>query len=340
MSVTVTAQISGQEVVDSTLSYCYLYEPLRVYIAPTDLTVSKVYIDITLKDLYSVLDIEYEKYAEFDISPSVGSTMAPGITVDLMKIAQQVTDTNVYRFPNVDEIASSVEGNKSIYPVYWYIFKIYSDAAPTSPYRVYKMPIMGGRDYETFVPTVDALTPITEFEYYGLDIDELEARWSGVSLVQASLGSVGQVPSITEKTNSGNPPCGGFLIWKSRMGGWMFWGFKIQTRTFKKKYKGRLDVDMFESFDETNGDPYVPVDYTNIEMSYTRTLKALGLSSDELLAVSGIHASPAIYYQESGANNLELMRLSSFSAPISTLSNGGDFTVTLKSISRTSQITI
>ena len=50
-------------------------------------------------------------------------------------------------------------------------------------------------------------------------------------------------------------------------------------------------------------------------------------------------ASPAVYLMRSPDSALELMRVTSASAPINNLSNGGDFSVSLKSISQSSHKT-
>jgi hypothetical protein len=110
----------------------------------------------------------------------------------------------------------------------------------------------------------------------------------------------------------------------------------IQRKTFNPTYEGNLSVGMFESTNEAGGDIYIPVDYTSVMSSYSLELKALSLSKPELAAVSGIATSPAVYFVDQISGRFELMRVSSFSAPFSNLANGGDFTVSLSSISRTS----
>jgi len=336
MAITVTAQISGQ-VASSTYTYCYLYEPMRVFLEESEPTATKFFIDVTQYSSGSgVPETPLLQYAIYDINPGVG------ITVDLMKITQQINDANAYKFSSVDDVATGANGYKSVITDYKYKFDIYTDVTPT-PIVVRKLPLIGNRDLEQFTAAVTTSSPVNEFEYYGLDTTELESRWIGVSLLQTAFTDPtlsNARPTLTKVTNAGVSPCGGFLVWKSRFGGWMFWGFKIQTRTFEKNYEKRLSTSMFESTADTAGDPYVPVNYTGINTSYGRTLKALGLSSEELLAVSGIHASPAVYYQRPGTVDLELMRMTSFSAPISTLASGGDFTVTLRSISKLNQLTM
>ena len=115
--------------------------------------------------------------------------------------------------------------------------------------------------------------------------------------------------------------------------------FNLKTRTFSKKYKGNLEVGMFDSTADINGNPYVGVDYTGIESSYDIMLKSLALSSAELLAVAGINAAPVVYYLEPGSEKIELMRTTSVTVPIDILANGGDFSVSLGNISKTSQQT-
>ena len=115
----------------------------------------------------------------------------------------------------------------------------------------------------------------------------------------------------------------------------MSWGFDIKTESEQLSYEGNLDSEMFESTAEEGGNPFIPTDYTKVTTSCSLNLKALSLSSLELQVVRGINFSPAVYYMRDNSGKLELMRLSSASVPISSLSNGGDFSVSLSSISKT-----
>jgi len=334
MAITINTQILGQEA-SANISYCYLYEPLRVSVLESNLTASKLYIDLEIISSESGSTVNtLLKYAEFDLNPGLP------LAFDLMKIARQHHNANLYRFGTIDNLVSN--GWKSVISEYRYKFHIYTDVSARS--TIYKLPIVGGRSLSHFTPSVLVSQPTNEFEYYGLDLIELRARWSGVSLIDISLKDLslsGDVrPTINKIVNSGEGPCGGFIIWKSRFGGWMFWGFDIATETHSGSYSGNLAVGMFESTAEIDGNPYIPVDYTEINISYSRTLKALSLNSKELKAVAGINASPAVYYVEPGTERLELMRLSSATTPISTLAAGGDFSVTLNNISKTPQKTI
>lgn len=332
MSVTINSQILGQEF-SSIASYCYLYEPLRVVISEDDLAAQKFYIDLEVidtSDNTSVIETLF-RYGDFDINPG------NSISVDLMKIARQRHDANVYKYSHIDDIVEDSIGWNSVVSKYIYNFKIYSDINQT-PISVKKIPIIGGRALKDFVPAVSQLTSITEYAQYGLTDS---GRWIGYPYIkyllkdptaQDASPNLGKSISITGKT-----PCGGMLLWKSRLGGWITWGMDIKTESQKHSYENNLEVGMFDSTLEIDGSPFVPVDYTGIETSYSISLKALSLTSDELKIASGINSSPAIYYMEDSSGRLELMRLSSASAPVSTLANGGDFSVSLSSISRTSQ---
>ena len=255
-----------------------------------------------------------------------------------MEMAQQYHKANVYKFGLASDFAS---GESSIVSEYMYLFSIYSDTS-TNPVLIRKVPILGGRDFENFDPIVLPTTPLTEAEKYGVD---LTGRWLGYPNITATLNDLvaGNVanPTITVFDEvSGCAPKGGFLIWKSALGGIMYWGMDIKKHKFSKKHIGRLDTSIYESTDKVSGGHiYKPMDYTGVATSVYLTLKALSLSSEELMAVAGINFSPAVFFlHENG--KLELMRVSRVSAPISSLANGGDFSVSLRSMGMVEQMTI
>ena len=126
--------------------------------------------------------------------------------------------------------------------------------------------------------------------------------------------------------------CGGYLIWKSRLGGWVSWAFDIKTESEEGVYGGELQSGYFESTLPIDGSPYVPVNYTNVGISYIKNMKDLSLTTNELDAVRGIVGSMAVYFVKED-ETLELMRVDSVDVPKSSLSNGGDFTIILRSIS-------
>jgi hypothetical protein len=333
MAITVNTVITGQQA-DVNLSYCYLYEPLKIRVIESDLIARKLYVDVLRYDgTTGVIFDSYSRYGEFDINPG------KGLVFDLMELAQQLHKADLYRYSNIQEF--NVPAKQSSLSIYTYDFRIYSDVTIDFP-NISKLPIIGGRDYSQFTAIVNQTTPLDEFGYYGLDKVELQRRWGSQFFYLMSLpditSGIPYIPIVTDSPG-GLTPCpaeGGFLYWKSRFGGWMFWGMDIQRKTFNPTYEGNLSVGMFESTNEAGGDIYIPVDYTSVMSSYSLELKALSLSKPELAAVSGIATSPAVYFVDQISGRFELMRVSSFSAPFSNLANGGDFTVSLSSISRTS----
>jgi len=338
MALTLTAEINGQDI-SAGQSYAYLYEPLRVNIEDSDLTAVKVYMDLQVWDISDSTQVEeIVKYAEFDINS--GSSFA----VDVMEIIRQHYDARVYKYSHIDEIAEDTKGWHSIVSKYSYICRFYNNVNELAKTGVNTHVIIGGRKFPNFVPAVPYTQNLTEYEVVGID-SEMKGRWNGwpniqAQLVDLSIGTDDRPTVSTFTPVSGDEACGGMVIWKSRLGGYMFWGFDIASETEQSRYKGSLEVGMFESTEETNGDAYVPVDYLEIETSYTINLKSIGLSRDELTAVRGIRNSPAVYYMREKTGELELMRLTSVSAPLPSNANGGDFSITLKSISRTSHKTV
>lgn len=331
MAVTVTALITGQEITPAT-TYCYLYEPLQVSILEDDLDATKIFVDLLVYDTVNNDLIKTKlQYAEFDLNPGLP------ITFDLMNLAKQYHNAGVYSFGDINDIVTT--GFESIVSRYKYTFRIYSELSATS--LISKLPIIGGRELGQFVATVDENQPLDEFDYYGVDKSDLIDRWGGSfsiasQLVDPTLANAKPIQSVVPGT--GKTPCGGYLFWKSRFGGWMFWGFEIKKRVRSGSYTGKkLDVGLFEA---KGGIPYIPVDYTGIETKYRTTLKSLSLSSNELEAVSGIYGSTAGYFMEAGSTKMELMRINSATVPLSSLSNGGDFSVVLESISTSNQKTI
>jgi hypothetical protein len=105
------------------------------------------------------------------------------------------------------------------------------------------------------------------------------------------------------------------------------------------KYSGNLEVDIFESTSDVNGHIYKPIDYTGVETTNMVQLKSLSLSSDELKVANRINYTPTAYYVTSDGK-MELMRISAVSAPLDSKSNGGDFSITLKSIGSLKQHTM
>lgn len=342
MAIIINPEISGQECT-SEITYSYLFEPLRIHVQETDILATKLLVEV---ERYSLSDktilVPFEdgsnslpRYVEIDLIPNIP------VAFDLSEVMQQLHKMSVYKIATIADIETSYE--ETIVSKYIYSFKFTTDATIV-PVLVKKLPIIGGRSFQQFIPTVNLNQPLNEFDFYGIDKDLLAQRWANyrfysTTLKDLTIGNDFQ-PNVTLIPQIGPlSPEGGVLYWKSRFGGWMFWGFSIENRGSNNSYQGDLEVGMFETTKPFNGNPYIPVDYISIESSYTVELKSIGLSNLELLAVSGIDSAPVVYYASNNGGKLELMRLASSSSPYKNLANGGDFSVSLKSISKTSQKT-
>lgn len=341
MAILITPEIRGQECNDD-ITYNYLFEPLRINVQETDPLAVKLFVEIerySLEDKTLLVPFGAEnslpKYVEIDLVPNVS------VSFDLSEVMQQLHFAGVYKVATIAEIETSYE--EMIVSKYIYHFKVTTDKT-TIPVVIKKLPILGGRTFQQFSAEVPVLQPLNEFEYYGIDQDTLAKRWANYQFYKSSLKDPSSgnnlQPNVTPILQIGPEfPNGGVLYWKSRFGGWMFWGFDIQDDNSTNSYEGDLVVSLFESTKRSEGDPYIPVNYISISSDYSVQLKSIGLSNLELLAVSGIISSPAVYFAKDNSGKLELMRASSVSAPLRNLAKGGDFSVTLKSISSNSQKT-
>ena len=343
LQLNAAAQISGQ-IVNNFTSYCYLYEPLKVTITEgTGIVPTKYSIELEIRDTADYTDIieSITDYAVFDVNAG------EALTVDLMKIARQYHDANVYKFANMNDVVGA-DGWKSVVSEFIYNFRITSDASATVDV-VSKLPIIGGRPFDEFVATVPESQDLTEAEIQGINFANI---WGGWPFVLQSLADptdndarptilkvLGGIGAVSDSYTRARKACGGYLVWKSKYGGWMQWGFDLGTESTSRAYQGNLQVGSFESTSMNNGDPYVQMNYTGVQSSKTRTMKALNLTQNELRAVSGINDSPAVYYVKSETGEMELVRLTSASAPLLSTANGGTFSVSVKSISQLKQQT-
>ena len=327
MATTFTAQITGQDV-GTTTSYCYLYEPLKVWVNESDGLATKIYVDLTVSDTATGNVVASEsEYGNYDINPN------NDLEIDLGRMMKQYHDANVFKIGTTSDISTATNIPVSQYK---YDFKIYSDVDSTGQ-STSKLPLIGGRNYYDFNPTVSQNQVLTEADLYGVDLTGRWLNYPNISVSLADPTATNATPTITVTTEAtaDYEPCGGMLIWKSRFSGWMYWGMRIAIITPSKSYSGNLNVGLFEA--NANGNPYVQTDYTEITSSYNISLKDLSLSVNELKAVAGIIDSPAVYYMRDSSSKLELMRVTDAIAPINTLIGGGDFSVNLKNISQSSQ---
>lgn len=335
MAITIASEILGQDV-SATVSYCYLYEPLRINVYEDNFLAVKFYVDVELISIVDGSTIEtLVRYAEFDINPG------KSLTFDAMEIAQQIHNSNVYKIANMEDFA--VYGKYAVVSQYIYKYTIYSDKTET-PVIVRKLPLIGGREFREFTASVNNSSPITEFQKYGINEELLAERWGGFSFVKTQLASITSSNLTPIVTRIGYPLRdyfgGGAIIWKSRLGGWMFWGFELVKRTDSHSYDGSLSSPYFESTAVIGGNPYIPVNYTSVSTSFSLDLKSLSLTMNELKAVSGILSTTAVYYIDHTNDRVELMKLTSATVPIDNLANGGDFSVSLTNISKLTQKTM
>jgi hypothetical protein len=342
MAIIITPEIRGQEC-NENITYSYLFEPLRINVEESNPSATKLFVEI---ERYNIVNktvlVPFEdgstslpRYVDIDLIPG------RSVSFDLSEVMQQLHIAGVYKVATIAEIETSYE--EMICSKYIYLFKVTSDLT-TTPTIIKKLPILGGRDFGNFSSTVPTTQVLNEYEYYGIDQNELAKKWANymfykVQLKDPTSGNnlqpvVSLIPQVGPEF-----PNGGVLYWKSRFGGWMWWGFDIEERNSSGSYEGSLEVSMFESTKEKEGEPYIPVDYVSVSSNYTVNLKSIGLTQTQLLAVSGIDSSPAIYYAADNSGKLELMRLASSTTPYKNQANGGDFSVSLKSISKTSQKT-
>ena len=326
----VDATILDQELTND-YTYCYLYEPLLATITDNSLDASRVFIDIKIHSTENGTLIEtINNYAEFDVITGIP------IQVDLMDIARQYHEANVYKAGLVSDISENWE---AVVSKFKYEFIISGSGSLFIDKNIKKLPIIGGRDFQEFEPLVLSSTPLNEMDKFGVD---LENKFVGYPIIETSLAdptAVDSRPTITVTEQLEGCKVKSAIIWKSYLGGWCIWGFKLENRDFEHKYVNNFESNIFESTSDVGGHIYKPVNYTGVETSGSITLKSLSLSSSELEACSRIKFSPAVYYVDEDGK-MELMRVSSVTAPLDSKANGGDFTVKLKSIGSLKQATM
>jgi hypothetical protein len=326
MALAITPQISGQQT-GGAITYCFINEPLKVHIEDSDPAVNEIYADITQISTYTGIAEPIKlKYIVRDII-SLG-----GVAIDLMKVVKQLHDFDVYHFSNDSEL-SGVSGKDSVLSKYIYKFQFYTNISDTKT-TIQKLPILGGRTFENFVPTVNHLTPILELSNFD---NAYLKNYTNVSYTLKDISTVidsnYSLTTVSSVVTQGEESCEGRIIWKSKLGGWMYWGMNLKTSKVKGSYQGNIDNGMFESTNFSGGgQAYIPVDYTSVSSGTSITLKCLSLTAEELIGVAEINGSPAVYYQKTTSSGLELMRLTSATAPIKTHINGGDFSVSLKGL--------
>jgi hypothetical protein len=291
----------------------------------------QVFVDLELIDTEDGTVFEtIANFGEFDMIPN------RPLKIDFMEMARQYHDSKLYKIGLTSDIQSAWE---LVVSKYKYKFTVRTLAVNSIPIEVIKLPIIGGRDFQNFTPQVTQTTPLNEADKYSVDLTN---KFIGYPIIETTLADptlTDSRPTITVTNQTTGCKVKKGVIWKSSLGGWMSWGFKLENIKHSHKYMGKLDVEIFESTEDIDGHIYKPVNYTGIETTSSTSLKSLSLSSDELKVVSGINFSPAVYYVTSDGK-MELMRMSGANTPLDSKANGGDFSLNLKSIGAVKQSTI
>lgn len=319
MAITITPELTGQTI-SSTKTYKYLFEPLRVQIS--DGGADFFYVDIETRNYTGNTTGVYSLYAAGELDAS------GDVEIDLMEIARDLLIEELYKISDYSEISEL-----TIIP-FCVNYSISTDQT-TTPVELNIVPILGGRNFEQYSVNVSQSQPLTEFDYYGLSQSDFKYYPKVIqSLVDPTIADI--TPTLTKTVpTTGKDVCGGYLIWKSRFGGWMSWGFDIMTEDSNINYNEEVEMGLFKAND--SGNPYIPTNYTSIDESYSVTLKSLGVSKDYAKALKGLSASPVCYLMREAASRMELMRINSASIPLSNLTEGVDITISLSSISKPSQ---
>ena len=142
MAVTLQQTLANQSG-SATNSYCYLYEPYRMIIGETDSDATKIYIKLVLTDLSdtSTTVAEEEAYGEYDLNT------AKVLTVDMMRLAQQYHNADVYKLEGITSLQRPDRGWDMILSKYRYEFQITSDVS-TAPISLVLTPVIGGRSFQ------------------------------------------------------------------------------------------------------------------------------------------------------------------------------------------------
>jgi hypothetical protein len=193
MAITINTQIQGQQA-SGICTYGYLYEPLVISVNESDLTAVKLYVDIDVIDTANnlILVETLVQYGEFDINSG------QLLSIDLMKLARQHHDAELFKFSHIDEIVES--GWSTVVSKYKYRFKIYSDLTLTKA-EVFKLPIIGGRLFKDFEATVTESNLLTEAEVVGLDLSDRWCNYAFINTVLVSPTLKDSRPTITSTFN-------------------------------------------------------------------------------------------------------------------------------------------
>lgn len=180
---------------------------------------------------------------------------------------------------------------------------------------------------------IDHLSPTDEFTKAGTPCP----KFLGYPYVQTTLKDISSVQNVQPTVlltfpSSGREVCGLFVIWKSRLGGWVGYDFGIYDEELTSEYGGELPSD-FSANDFGVG--YMPQNYMKISSNQSINAKALRVPKNEIEGLRGLRTSPAIYTYKDGI--LELCRLTGFSAQLDNLKAGGDVSISLSPVQTLNQ---
>lgn len=320
MAISIQTELSDHTI-SSAKSYKYLFEPLRVRITET----GSKWVKITVLRKSPAMDVTLQTYADYFFSETDATGMA---VVDLMEIARDFYG-EIYKLGHYADISL----NPGVL-LFVFQFKITTDLTATAT-NLSIIPVIGGRSFDQFNGDILHTAPLTEWAYYGIT-QPLFKGYPKIEIILIDPVQTYIIPTVNIGLSvTGRDVCGGYLIWKSRFGGWMTYGFDIFSETESMEYNLSVDSNLFEG--NTNRRPYVPVNYAQVENSYNVSLKALSVSKEEAQALKSLNSAPVAFLMRSTTSKLELMRISSASIPINNLANGVDVQVTLSSVSTSKQ---
>lgn len=320
MAIIVTPAITGQEMT-STATFSYLYEPLLATIYDSSVNATEFYIDTyRLDGVGTKLDI-FEKHVSY---PTLGD-----FEIDLMELIRSRTDI-LSDNPVVSEY-DDINGSQVAH-LYTVGFDIYTDYAPYGTIQVKKTILYGGRQFKDFTPAISSGNPLTEFDYLNVDVPSFIDFPKYVNTLNTPTSSPIANVSVSIPT-SGRDVCGAYLIWKSRFGGYVGYGFDIYQENSNQIYSGDIESEFFYTTNIFGGDPRVRPDYNRVDVSYDVQLKALSVPINEAKALKGLQEAKFAWLMRDKDSKLELMRITSAQLPYNNYANGIDVGVSLKSIS-------
>ena len=334
MALTVTAAANKNSLYNP---YIYLYEPYEVDVISNSGLPDILKITVSeraLSNKWTTVNT-YTDYALYDLIPY------KSVRVNIAEIIKSLFDSNAYDIGNLSDLIPTPEGRNTTMTNYTY--QIFFNTNHDSLIGLFFYPLLGARPFKE-LGALNENIPLEESTALGLPIKEF-AYLPNIEINLKPISNTDMTPLTTIYYNNlgeGKKYSGAGLIWKSKYGGWVTWGFDIVSEDFSNSYKGDIKVNPYEINSE--GEFYVEPDYSTVETSSTVSLRALSVTKEYAEVLKGINYSPAIYLVRKGVDDsllatgaLELMRLAGAAIPITSLNDGVDVSINLKSISTVTQ---